>query len=181
MKILLLLAAACAALLAQDRPIVLKTSTLFDGKGKTLHNTIIVVEGSKIARVGGAAPAGAITYDLTALTISPGWIDTHSHIAYHFDNTGRYAGRDEAPAQALLHIADNAAQTLYAGFTTIQSPGAMIDKEVREASGRGIFPGPRVLTSLEAFTETSGDAAKLRELVRERKQQGADLIKLFAS
>ena len=38
-----------------------------------------------------------------------------------------------------------------------------------------------VLTSLEPLTETSGDPAKLRELVRERKKQGADLIKLFAS
>lgn len=181
MRKLLLVAVSAAALLAQDRPIVLKTSTLFDGKGKTLHNTIIVVEGSKITRVGGTAPAGAITYDLTALTVSPGWIDTHSHLAYHFDDKGRYAGRDEPQSQALLHIADNAVLTLAAGFTTIQSPGSMIDKDVREATVRGVFPGPRVLTSLEALTETSGDAARLRELVRERKQQGADLIKIFAS
>ena len=181
MRKLLLLTAATAVLVAEDRPIVLKTSTLFDGKGKTLHNTTIVVEGSKISRVGGAAPSGAIIYDLTALTVSPGWIDTHSHIAYHFDDQGRYAGSGEPPSQALLHIADNAVLTLDAGFTTIQSPGSMIDKDVRAATARGIFPGPRVLTSLEAFTETSGDAAKLRELVRERKQQGADLIKIFAS
>ena len=181
MRKLLLLTAAAAVLVAEDRPIVLKTSTLFDGKGKTLHNTTIVVEGSKISRVGGAAPSGAIIYDLTALTVSPGWIDTHSHIAYHFDDQGRYAGSGEPPSQALLHIADNAVLTLDAGFTTIQSPGSMIDKDVRAATARGIFPGPRVLTSLEAFTETSGDAAKLRELVRERKQQGADLIKIFAS
>ena len=181
MNRLFLLAAAASVLVAQDRPIVLKTSTLFDGRGKTLHSTIIVVEGSKISRVGGTAPAGAISYDLTELTVSPGWIDTHAHIAYHFDDKGRYAGRDEPPSQALLHIAENAVLTLNAGFTTIQSPGAMIDKDVREATARGIFPGPRVLTSLEALTETSGDAAKLRELVRERKQQGADLIKIFAS
>ena len=38
-----------------------------------------------------------------------------------------------------------------------------------------------MLTSLEALTETSGRPEKLRELVRERKQQGADLIKIFAS
>ncbi len=181
MKILLLLAAAAAALVAQDRPIVLKTSTLFDGKGKTLHNTIIVVEGSKITRVGGPAPAGAITYDLTALTVSPGWIDTHSHIAYHFDNNGSLGRPRRARLAGLLHIAENAVLTLNAGFTTIQSPGAMVDKDLREAIARGVFPGPRILTSLEALTETSGDAAKLREMVRERKQQGADFIKIFAS
>jgi imidazolonepropionase-like amidohydrolase len=166
---------------AQDRPIALKTSTLFDGRGRTLKNTTIVVEGSKIARVGGAVPANAITYDLTPFTVSPGWIDTHSHVAVHFDNTGRLSGSSESESQGLLHIADNLVQTLDAGFTTVQSPGAMIDRDVREAIARGVLPGPRVLTSLEALTETSGGPQKLRELVRERKQQGADLIKIFAS
>jgi imidazolonepropionase-like amidohydrolase len=181
MKSLLLLAAAAAVLAAQDRPIVLKTSTLFDGKGKTLHNTIIVVEGSKITRLGGTAPSGAITYDLTALTVSPGWIDTHSHIVNHFDNHDRLAGRDEPASEASWHVVENAVLTLDAGFTAIQSPGAMEDKDLRDTIARGVFPGPRILTSLEALTETSGDAAKLRELVRERKQQGADFIKIFAS
>ena len=44
-----------------ERPLVLKTSTLYDGAGKTLHNTIVVVEGSKIARLGGTVPTNAIT------------------------------------------------------------------------------------------------------------------------
>jgi len=181
MNKLLLLAAAAAILAAQDRPIGLKTSTLFDGKGKTLRNTIVVVEGSKITRVGGAAPAGAIAYDLTALTVSPGWIDTHSHIVNHFDNNNRLAGSGEPASQASWHVVENAVLTLDAGFTTIQSPGAMEDKDLRDTIARGVFPGPRILTSLEALTETSGDAAKLRQLVRERKQQGADFIKIFAS
>jgi imidazolonepropionase-like amidohydrolase len=181
MNKLLLLAATAAVLVAQDKPIVLKTSTLFDGKGKTLRNTIVVVEGSKIARVGGSAPAGAITYDLTAFTVSPGWIDTHAHIVNHFTNNNRLAGADEPASQASWHVVENAVLTLDAGFTTIQSPGAMEDKDLRDSIARGVFPGPRVLTSLEALTENSGDAAKLRQLVRERKQQGADFIKIFAS
>ncbi len=181
MKGLILLALSAAALIAQERPIVLKTSTLYDGKGKTLHNVLVVVEGSKIARIGGAAPAKAITYDLSALAVTPGWIDTHSHIAFHFDNNNRLSGRDEPPSQALWHIADNAVATLNGGFTTIQSPGSIQDKDLRDAIARGIIPGPRILTSLQALTEGSGDAARMRELVRERKQQGADLIKLFAS
>ena len=177
----LLLMLSAAVLFAQERPIVLKASTVFDGKGKTLHNTIIVVEGGKIARIGGAAPAGAIAYDLSAFAVSPGWIDTHSHVSYHFDNNDRFAGRNEPPDQATLHIADNLVRTLDAGFTAIQSPGANIDKDLRDATARGVLPGPRILTSLQPLTENSGDAAKLRELVRERKAQGADLIKIFAS
>jgi imidazolonepropionase-like amidohydrolase len=164
----------------QDRPIVLKATTILDGTGQVLRNTTIVIEGGKIARIGGDAPAGAIAYDLTGLTVTPGWIDTHAHIFWHFDN-GRLAGKDEPPVRAMLHAADNAILTLNAGFTTIQSPGSPEDKDLRDAIARGIIPGPRMLTSLEPLDEKSGPPEKLRELVRERKQQGADFIKLFAS
>ncbi|HZV90309.1 MAG TPA: amidohydrolase family protein [Candidatus Binatus sp.] len=165
---------------SQERPIVLRAATVLDGKGQILRNTIIVVEGGKIARIGGEVPGGAITYDLTSLTVTPGWIDTHAHIFWHFDN-GRLAGKDEPPVRATLHAADNAIATLNAGFTTIQSPGSPEDRDLREAIARGIIPGSRMLTSLEPLDEKSGPPEKLRELVRERKQQGADFIKLFAS
>src|SRR5579864_8256503 len=171
---------APVAVLAQERPIVLKVGTLLDGKGQVIRNTIVVVEGKKIARIGGTLPTGAIIYDLSSLTVTPGWIDTHSHLFWHFDH-GRLAGKDEPPTQAMLHMVDNAILTLDAGFTTIQSPGSPEDKDLRDAIGRGILPGPRMLTSLEPLTEQSGPPEKLRELVRERKQQGADFIKLFAS
>lgn len=180
--------------MGQKQPVVLKASTILDGKGKVIRNSIIVVEEGKIARIGGAMPPGAITYDLTGLTLTPGWIDTHDHILWHFHN-GRVsslgverlppmkgaAGRAELPTQATLYAVDNAILTLQAGFTTIQSPGSPEDKELRDAIARGIIPGPRVLTSLEPLTDQSGSPDKLRELVRERKQQGADFVKLFAS
>jgi len=165
---------------AQERPIVLKAATILDGKGEAFRNTIIVVEGGKIVRIGGTVPAGAITYDLAALTITPGWIDTHSHLWWHFDK-GRLAGKEEPPTQAMLHAVDNAVLTLNAGFTTIQSPGSPEDKELRDAIARGIVPAPRILTSFEPLTEQSGPPERLRELVRMRKQEGADFIKLFAS
>jgi len=170
-----------AMVVAQDRPIALKASTVYDGKGKTLHNTTIVIEGSKILRVGGTVPANAIVYDLAALTVTPGWIDTHSHIGYHFGPDGRNGGRGEPPAQATLRGVENAILTLNAGFTTIQSPGQMTDKDLRDAVARGIIPGPRIFTSLQPLTENSGPPDKLRELVRQRKEQGADFIKIFAS
>jgi imidazolonepropionase-like amidohydrolase len=160
---------------------VLKAPTIIDGSGKVLRNTTIVIEGSRIARIGGPVPPDAITYDLTGLTISPGWIDTHSHIGYHFGANGRYGARGEPPALSMLYGVDNSIHTLNAGFTTIQSPGALADKDLRDAIARGIIPGPRLLTSLQPLTENSGTPDKLRELVRERKTQGADFIKLFAS
>lgn len=166
--------------IAQNRRIVLKASTILDGRGHELSGTVIVIESSKIASLGGTAPNDAVAYDLTGLTVTPGWIDTHAHLMWHFDN-GRLAGKDEPPLQAILHAVDNAVLTLNAGFTTIQSPGSPEDKYLRDAIARGTMPGPRMLTSLEPLTEESGPPEKLRELVRDRKQQGADFIKLFAS
>jgi len=174
------LAFGAHAALAQERPVVLKATTILDGQGHVLRNTILVIEGEKISRIGGAAPRDAIVYDLAGLTVTPGLIDTHAHVWWHFDHD-RLAGKDEPPVQAMLHAVDNAVLTLRAGFTTIQSPGSPEDKDLRDAIARGTIPGPRILTSLEPLTETSGPPEKLRDLVRQRKQEGADFIKLFAS
>lgn len=81
----------------------------------------------------------------------------------------------------MLYGVDNAVVTLDAGFTTLQSPGSPEDKYLRDAIARGIIPGPRVLTSLQPIMDTSIPPDKLRQIVDERKAQGADFIKLFAS
>ena len=179
--ILSALALLPAFALAQSRLVAFKTPTVLDGRGKIIRNTVILVEGSKILRVGGSIPSGALVYDLTGLTVSPGWIDTHSHVMYHFDESNRLAGTDEPPVEAMLRGVENAVLTLNAGFTTIQSPGMMADRDLRDTLARGVIPGPRLLTSLDPLTATSGSPEQLRELVRERKQQGADFIKIFAS
>ena len=165
---------------AQERPIVLKATTILDGKGKVLRNTTIVVEGSKISSVGGNAPADALVFDLGGLTVTPGWIDTHAHIIWHFDK-GRLAGRGEPPEQAILYAAENGTATINAGFTTIQSPGSPEDKYLRDAFTRQILPGPRILTSLQPITDDKLTPDQIRQIVRERKEQGADFIKIFAS
>ena len=165
---------------AQEKPIVIVAETIIDGSGKVLHKQPIIVQGSKIVSIGGQIPSGASVYNLGNLTVTPGLIDTHAHIMWHFDK-GRLAGKGEPPLQAMLYAVDNAVMTLDSGFTTIQSPGSPEDKYLRDAIARGITPGPRILTSLQPLTESSGDPEKLRELVRERKQQGANFIKIFAS
>ncbi len=171
---------AFSSLAQQQRPIALVADTVLDGAGRTLHHTAIVIQGSTIQRIGEPIPANALVYNLGSRTITPGLIDTHEHILWHFDN-GRLAGPGEPPLQAILHGVDNAIDVLNAGFTTIQSPGSPDDKYLRDAIARGTIPGPRILTSLEPLTADSGSPDQLRALVDQRKQQGADFIKLFAS
>jgi len=184
--LLVLLAASLSSELgkAQERPIVLKAATILDGKGQVLRNTIIVVEGGKIARIGGAVPPGAITYDLTGLTVSPGWIDAHVHPTWHFDANGRLADQDEPKEETVLAGAVNSWKMLAAGFTTVQSLGAPLDKDLRDAIDRLGLPGPKILTSLDPIFgrgDATGTADELRAIVQQHAKNGADAIKIFAS
>jgi imidazolonepropionase-like amidohydrolase len=172
--------AACALVaFAQTKPIVIQVGTLLDGKGGTFSNVRIVVEGTKIARI--EKGAGPSTYDLRKLTTMPGWIDTHDHIGWHFNQEGRAENTKESAVEFALNGAGNAYITLMAGFTTIQSLGALTDRDLRDLINRGVLPGPRILTSLAPLNENSGTPEQIRALVRERAKQGADSIKLFAT
>ena len=47
--------------------------------GRDLGVTDVVVDGGRIAAVGGGAATGGETVDATGLTLLPGFIDIHSH------------------------------------------------------------------------------------------------------
>jgi len=115
----------------------------------------------------------------------PGWIDTHCHPSWHFNGEGRLEqggpGSKETPVQTALYTEGDVYKILMAGFTTIQSVGAEVDRPVRDLINSGIIPGPRLLTSLRAVTESSGTPDQIREYVRKMKADGADVIKLFAT
>jgi imidazolonepropionase-like amidohydrolase len=165
--------------LAQPAPVTIRAGTVIDGKGKVHRHAAVVVENSRIVRID--ASATSVTYDFPALTLLPGLIDTHVHIGSHFGKDGRASNAGETPAQAILYSAENAWVTLMAGFTTIQSIGSPSDIDLREAIARGMFPGPRLLTSITSLNEKSGTPDELRAQVRKLVADGADLIKLFAS
>jgi imidazolonepropionase-like amidohydrolase len=121
--LVVLCVAAIARMSAQQTPIVIQTGVMLDGKGHVLNNAQIVVANGKIVRVepnGKARP----TYNLTGLTVMPGWIDAHDHITWHFGPNGRVEDKSETQQQAALAAAANSYATLMAGFTTIQSLGA---------------------------------------------------------
>ena len=120
--------------------IVIAASTVLDGKGRVLHNTRIVIEGSKIAAID--PKAGPVDYDLRGLTVLPGWIDAHVHITWSFGNDGKNAGPAGTTQEAAYESAANAWVTLMAGFTTVQSVGSPTDLPLRDAISTGKLPGP---------------------------------------
>jgi imidazolonepropionase-like amidohydrolase len=161
--------------------IVIAASMVFDGKGRVLRNTRIVIEGSKIVAID--PKAGPVDYDLRGLTVLPGWIDAHVHITSSYGKNGKNDGGG-TPQEEAYQAASNAWVTLMAGFTTVQSVGSPADIPLRDAIAKGTLPGPRILTAVEWLMgrgEQTGTPDEIRAYVRKQKEAGADLIKIRAS
>jgi imidazolonepropionase-like amidohydrolase len=168
---------------ATAQPLVLKTSTVLDGQGHVLKNKNIIIEDGRIVRISDATEKAS--YDLSGLTVMPGWIDTHVHFAVHFDANSRVegggAGSKEAPELSALYAAAGAYATLMGGFTTVQSVGAEVDGPVRDLINAGQLAGPNIITSLRAIYDNTGTPEQIRAFVRKAKADGAGVIKLFAT
>jgi len=164
---------------AQNR-VVIAVSTALDGKGKVLHDTHIVVSGSKIVAIDNKHTP--IDYDLRGLTVMPGWIDSHVHITSSFGLDGKNAGMGVATPEAAYRSAANAFTTLLGGFTTIQSMDGVLG--LRDAVAHGGLPAPRILSIVEPLAgrgEQTGTPEEIRVFVRKQKEAGADFLKIYAS
>jgi imidazolonepropionase-like amidohydrolase len=173
----------CAASAPAQDAVVIRAGRLLDGAGRVLENAAVVIDRGRISAVETPSRRGVPTYDLTRLTVLPGLIDVHAHLAWHFNPSGRLRTESdgETPAQGALAAAANAYATLLSGFTTVQSPGSPEDAALRDAIARGGVAGPRLLTTLAPLTDATASPAQLAEAVRERAEKGADAIKIFAS
>ena len=173
--------AAVPPLAAQTSVITIRAGRVIDGRGGERGTATITVLDGKIVSVGNEKRRA--TYDLSGLTVLPGLIDAHDHVGWHFNRDGRFhtAGDGESEIDEALAAAGNAYTTLLAGFTTVASPGSASDAPLRDAIARGVIPGPRLLTSLEPISNARLTPDSIRALVRRRKAEGADFIKIFAS
>ena len=162
-------------------PVVLLTDHALDGAGAVLESARIEVADGRIRSLAGEATSGSVI-DLRGYTVLPGWIDAHVHLDSHFDRTGRIATETEPAAEWAMGVAGAAWDSLMGGFTTVQAVGDYSERPLRDAIRDHGFPGPRVLTSL---TWIEGNAQmtdeELRAVVRKRKADGADLIKIMSS
>ncbi|HKD81904.1 MAG TPA: amidohydrolase family protein [Candidatus Angelobacter sp.] len=169
----------------QPTTVVIRAGTMLDGRGHVLHNVLIVIQDGKIVRAEPNAKdqrsTDSVFYDLSRMTVLPGWIDVHDHITWHFGPNGRIEDKTETAEQATLAAAGNAYSTLMAGFTTIQSLGSAEDKDLRAAIANESIPGPRLLTALNPIEDARLTPEQIREAVRKLKADGADVVKIFAS
>ena len=162
-----------------DSVISIHAARMIDGRGHLTRDAWIEVRGGRILNVGAPPqPRHPATFELGDVTLLPGLIDAHVHIAPYADR------RDtDTPSEAALARVGNLYATLMAGVTTVQSVGDPHDVELRDAVARGRIPGPRILTAIAPFEfrDTTLSLDSLRSLVRGLKARRADVVKLFVS
>jgi imidazolonepropionase-like amidohydrolase len=134
-----------------DETIALKAAGLFDGKSKTfVQNGIVIVQGNLIVDAGSnlPVPSGARVIDLGDATLSPGFMDAHTHLTS--DSSGNY---NLTRLQRLeLNVSEQAIRatvfartTLEAGFTTVRDLGSglaasreFVDVALRNSINKGV-------------------------------------------
>src|SRR5947199_7977241 len=199
----------CATAIAQVT--VIKAGRLIDpDKGVALTDQVIVIRANKIEAVGSglAIPQNANVIDLSNMTVLPGLIDCHTHLA-----DGKFGEGDpmfqlkKSASQTVLESVRNARVTLESGFTTVRDVGvyrALNDVALRDAINRGDIVGPRMFVAGAYITITGGAGAttglapdiqlpwdlhygeanspwEVRQKIRQLAHDGVDHIKILSS
>ncbi len=150
--------AAQAVPQASPAPIVIRAGRLIDPEaGTVLSNQVIVVENARFTAIGPNVPipAGAQVIDLSQLTVLPGLVDAHNHLALTYkevpENNNYYLTYvlDSTPLRA-IQAASNGMQMLAAGFTIVRdmgNNGNYADTALRQAIEQGWIPGPTIINS----------------------------------
>ena len=125
--------------------------------GSIASNQIILVRGKKFEAIGPhvAIPQGAEVIDLSSLTVLPGLVDTHNHLAITYkvdpERNNYYVTviTDSTPLRA-IQAASNGIQMLAAGFTIVRdmgNNGLYADTALRQAIEEGWIPGPQIINA----------------------------------
>ena len=179
---------------------------LIDGKGRTIPDALVLIDGDRIRSVGpyskASIPAGAEQVDLTRLTGIPGMIDVHTHMTYWWDRAPGSRPWQElearAPMQTMFLAQENARKTLETGVTTVRDLGSFqyMDIAMRDLINRGAMTGPRMFVAgyglyptMTAFQDApqaaaGGLADGVDQVMRAARQQiaaGADVVKVYGS
>ncbi len=139
---------------------VLKGGRLIDGTGaKPIDGATIVIRDDRIEAVTTRNvddfPADAEIIDVAGLTILPGLIDCHDHMANHRYDLAHRWRIDEPQSTRHLRTAAVLKNTLAAGYTTIRD-AAGCDAGFKRAIEEGLIEGPRLVLSLSIISPIGG-------------------------
>lgn len=165
----------------------IKAGRLIDPEtGSASNNQVIIIEGERIKAVGEnlSIPAGATVIDLSRLTVLPGLVDTHTHMALTYkeqpENNYYYLTyvMESTPLRA-IQAASNGIQLLNSGFTVIRDVGnnaLYADTALRQAIEQGWLPGPTVIPSGPIIGSTGGQFWPTPEMYKQHNNNFPEYI-----
>ncbi|HEX9579824.1 MAG TPA: amidohydrolase family protein, partial [Gemmatimonadales bacterium] len=150
-------------LLTASGPVTAQVTAIRAGRlidpetGTAAANQVILVENGRFTAVGAGAaiPRGAEVIDLSQLTVLPGLVDAHNHLALTYkevpENNVYYLTYvlDGTPLRTIQAVS-NGMQMLNAGFTIVRDMGNaadFADAALRRAILMGWVPGPHIVNS----------------------------------
>jgi len=172
--------AAPAVAAMPQRELYIHAGRLIDGLSDTARtDQCITVRGDRIVAVEpcGPTPATMQRVDWSQLTVLPGLIDLHTHLADVGQSADLAEPLKNSPAATALVGARNARVTLMAGFTSVRDVGTyrgLTDIALRNAIARGDVPGPRMWVA-GAYLTIPGGGGELNGVVPDNRDLPADM------
>jgi len=175
---------------------ILSNARLLTCRGdEVIESGYIEIKDGRIEAVGSmnALDAGdAEVIDCGGMTVMPGLINSHAHLAWDGVHDLARQSLDDAPEISAYKCAGNMLKSLRAGITLVRDLGMNRSNFfAKQAVEQGIFPGPRLLIVGEAIIQTGGHTFwccreasgphEMRRAVRDQVKGGADLIKIMGS
>ena len=135
-------------------------ATLIDGTGAApVSDAAVLINDGRITAAGPRQavswPADAEVIDLSGLTLLPGLIDCHDHLAAHGYGLPQRWGLQEPHSTVYMRTAAVLLQTLATGYTTIRD-AAGLDVGFKLAMAEGLIAGPRLMLAVNIISPTGG-------------------------
>ena len=185
-------ASICGALFLLTQNVHATETIIRAGKVIDVENAVVLVDQAIVINDGKIISVqafdankytGSKIIDWTAYTVSPGFMDMHTHLAGDIQNYNVDAYLKAKPEDDVLAGVANARKTLQAGFTTVRDVGSynsFVDVSLRDAIAKGWVVGPRMFVAGTYVTipggggEVSGlvDADKIPARMREGVAKG---------